>query len=427
MRQLRAADPSTLPFLRAYLIGFVSSTIPQIIRIVVGYVTRARSVKSHASLTSALRQLFDALVHGASPYGLATAFGISVGGAKWGETRVEPAVRAVYHRIPSKWRARLGHKQVNDGKVKRDRGTTGYLIEGEDVLEQETARDEVIVKAVSTFVSGTLASLISIILLHNRPRNPKQKRSKQPKPEVEIGFSPYPDIGPGPPKPTKRPSTRRRVTQSPTLDLTLFALVRATDVLVRGIYEWSAITKGRWGSVASVIGQNADTLLFGLSCWRIMHCWFYLPERLPASYNKWILTLARMDPKLLQLLQYARAGEYVYGQKPNAEVLKMCQAIAASAGSETRFVNPELIKRLDCTFVHGKIGAGSCEANAIKRWIAAFRDCLFIYLPVHLVPQLLFNLGRITQSPLSSLLHILLAASRSSAFLATFVASIYAS
>jgi hypothetical protein len=158
-----------------------------------------------------------------------------------------------------------------------------------------------------------------------------------------------------------------------------------------------------------------------------MHCWFYLPERLPASYNKWILALARMDPRLLRLLQYARSGEYVYGQKPSPEVLKMCQEIAANAGSEPRFVNPELVKRLDCTFVHGKVGAGSCETNAVKRWVAAFRDCLYIYLPVHLVPQVLFNFGRLAKTPLPALLHILLAASRSSAFLATFVASIYAS
>lgn len=46
------------------------------------------------------------------------------------------------------------------------------------------------------------------------------------------------------------------------------------------------------------------------------------------------------------------------------------------------FVNPQFLRRLDCSVVHGKVGAGSCEANAVKRWIAAFRDCLLIYLPV---------------------------------------------
>lgn len=44
---------------------------------------------------------------------------------------------------------------------------------------------------------------------------------------------------------------------------------------------------------------------------------------------------------------------------------------------------------------------------------------------MHAIPPLLFNLRRILRSPSSSLLRILLAASRSSAFLATFVASVY--
>jgi hypothetical protein len=111
------------------------------------------------------------------------------------------------------------------------------------------------------------------------------------------------------------------------------------------------------------------------------------------------------------------------------------------------FVNPQFIKRLDCSVVHGKLGAGSCETNAIKRWIAAFLDCFKIYLParrlrrfpselelislyldqVHLVPQVLFNFRGLAGHPAAAIVRILFAASRSSAFLATFVASIYAS
>jgi hypothetical protein len=62
-----------------------------------------------------------------------------------------------------------------------------------------------------------------------------------------------------------------------------------------------------------------------------MHSWFYNPEALPPSYNRWILQLARMDKRLLELLRYARNGRFVYGQKPDPEVFKMCQGIAAGA------------------------------------------------------------------------------------------------
>jgi hypothetical protein len=69
-----------------------------------------------------------------------------------------------------------------------------------------------------------------------------------------------------------------------------------------------------------------------------MRSWFYFPEKLPPSYNRWILQLARMDKRLLELLRYARTGDFVYGQKPNAEVLKMCHGIAAGAGKDISWV-----------------------------------------------------------------------------------------
>ena len=66
---------------------------------------------------------------------------------------------------------------------------------------------------------------------------------------------------------------------------------------------------------------------------------FYYPEKLNPSYSRWISQLARLDrelpwqplqmqslllkgstARLLKLLQYAKAGEYVYGQMPSKKV-----------------------------------------------------------------------------------------------------------
>ena len=175
-------------------------------------------------------------------------------------------------------------------------------------------------------------------------------------------------------------------------------------------------------------------------------CWFYLPSRLPPSYVKWIARLARMDPRLLQVLRYARSGEYIYGQKPSAEVEIMCEEIAKNMGLDSRFVpsflflygkltddtnraaNPYYHSRLSCTIVHGATGSTpSCEINALKRLLLAFVDCLYIYLPVHLIPQLLFNGRAFVERPLESFSRVLFSAGRSSAFLSTFIATIYAS
>lgn len=165
--------------------------------------------------------------------------------------------------------------------------------------------------------------------------------------------------------------------------------------------------------------------MFWLSSWRVMWCWFYLPSRLPPSYNRWILALARMDPGLLDLLRLIRQGDYVYGKAPSEKVAKLCRGIAEGMGRSAAEVNPAGIKRLDCGFVHGAY-SGACEVHSAKRWAYAFLDALKIYLPVHLVPQLLFNLRGLARAPGPTVAHTLLAAGRSSTFLATFVASIYA-
>lgn len=53
-----------------------------------------------------------------------------------------------------------------------------------------------------------------------------------------------------------------------------------------------------------------------------------------------------------------------------------------------RQVNPFYMDRLDCQFVHGKLGGpGRCEVNAGRRWARAFLDALYIYLPVRLSTQ----------------------------------------
>lgn len=59
--------------------------------------------------------------------------------------------------------------------------------------------------------------------------------------------------------------------------------------------------------------------------------------------------------------------------------------------------------------------------------IQAFVDSLAIYLPVHLIPVLLFSTTTLMNAPIATLIRILAGAGRSSAFLATFVGSIYAS
>ncbi|GAA5923218.1 uncharacterized protein JCM15063_003573 [Sporobolomyces koalae] len=409
---LRDLDPATLPFLRAAALGYTAQTAPAIVR--------ALTKRKGKSAVQVLVQLLKAFKF--KPRGLALAFGIAVGGAKYGERLLEPVVRRVY--LASREKAR----SLREGK-----GKTKEIVlsQAEEVNKLET--DHKIIATLTTACSATISSFLAILLLQSSPtyRRPSIPLAVSTDPKLDFSVSPYAvTTTANQVRPTGRMSRHSPTTsivQSPTLDLTLFVFVRAVDTLVRGTYLYTGATAGRFGPTTTFLASNADTLTFSLSCFIIMSSWFYNPDALPPSYNRWILQLARMDKRLLELLRHARNGTFVYGEKPSDEVLKMCQGIAAYAGKDPSTTNPELISRFSCEIVHGRVGRGTCEVNALKRWARAFLDCLLIYLPVHAIPPLLFNFSKVMRQPGSSIVRILLAASRSSAFLATFVASIYAS
>ena len=119
---------------------------------------------------------------------------------------------------------------------------------------------------------------------------------------------------------------------SPTIDLTLFALVRGMDTLVRALAAPAAARKDRlrasttgatrasasttrsWISTllrrtALGMADQADGLIFVVCCAQIMWAWFYHPERLPPTYVKWITNLATMDERLLLALRCIRTGK----------------------------------------------------------------------------------------------------------------------
>ncbi|GAA5958485.1 hypothetical protein JCM3765_007892 [Sporobolomyces pararoseus] len=414
LRFLEEQDPSVLPFFRAFLLGYTAETLPQVIRAL----TKKR--KRGSSAFQIVIELVKALKF--RPRGLALAFGLAVGGGKYGERWLEPVLRRAYLIGRDKARA------IMEGKGKQKE-----VILSDDEEVEKLKREHKIVETITTAVSATLSSFLAILLLQSSPnyRRPSTPLAVSTDPKLDFSVSPYTvTTTANQVRASGRPSRNGATTsiaQSPTLDLTLFVFVRAVDTLVRGTYHHTGATDGRFGPLTTFFASNADTLTFSLSCFIIMRSWFYFPEALPPSYNRWILQLARMDKRLLELLRYARTGRFVYGKKPDEEVMKMCQGIAAGAGKDISTTNPEIISRFSCDFVHGQLGKGSCEMNATKRWARAFLDCLLIYLPVHAIPPLLFNFSKVLNQPGSSILRILLAASRSSAFLATFVASIYAS
>lgn len=203
-----------------------------------------------------------------------------------------------------------------------------------------------------------------------------------------------------------------------TMDLTLFGVVRALDICIGELWSRHKLRRTQsqsWTRLESTISTLTDPTLFAMSASVVMWAWFYLPERLPRSYNKWIGEAAQVDYRLIEALRRARQGEFIYGKNTGqADLLEgMCQEY----GWPIEWGDPEKTVPIPCEMVH--MGSGpSCEKHALRRFIRAFQFALATYLPLQLVM-------RIKSSSSSTLTQGLKDAVRSSAFLGSFISLFY--
>jgi len=87
-----------------------------------------------------------------------------------------------------------------------------------------------------------------------------------------------------------------------TLDLTLFALTRAVDIIVGELWEKRKgrhVRAGAFGKLDSSIGYVADSLVFAASTAVIMFAWFYYPEKLPAYVSLPTPEFIHLEPSFL--------------------------------------------------------------------------------------------------------------------------------
>ncbi|KIM85208.1 hypothetical protein PILCRDRAFT_817207 [Piloderma croceum F 1598] len=268
---------------------------------------------------------------------------------------------------------------------------------------------------------------------------------------------------------------------SPTLDLTLLLLVRAVDAIIqctvfRGteihLSSSAAHTIDILGSNGEVLVSQAgtaearrtreeetewrqkmttrlDAFIFWACSGRIMWCFFYEPRRLPASYVKWINSLAHVDQRLLHALRALRKNDWSYirgspthshlltnmardlGYPPSwgdpAQLPAFGGTLANATWRKLGVASRPNVGGFPCEIVHGglqqKWGLGnSCTGNAAIRIAVAFVEAMALYLPVHFLPIFLTRpsaILRVHRVVLPTILH----ACRSAAFLSTFVSS----
>lgn len=203
-----------------------------------------------------------------------------------------------------------------------------------------------------------------------------------------------------------------------TMDLTLFAVIRATDILVGEL--WSRhrsrrIAQNRWSRIESCIPHLTDAGLFVISAGAVMWAWIYLPGRLPRAYTRWIADAAQVDPRLIETLRRARWGQFVYGKDTGQAPL--LQSMCRDYGWPLKWGDPARTVPIPCEIVHMGVGP-SCEKHAVVRFGRAFRFAFAMYLPLQL-------LLRLRSPSTQAFRQALRDAARSSAFLGMFISTFY--
>ncbi|KMP05395.1 hypothetical protein CIRG_05076 [Coccidioides immitis RMSCC 2394] len=213
-------------------------------------------------------------------------------------------------------------------------------------------------------------------------------------------------------------ATHRPAFAGRTLDLTLFVVVRAVDVLACTSWSrWKLHRRARksFTRIESIMPQLLDTGVFAVTAATVMWAWFYVPEKLPFSYGRWISEVAQIDPRLIEALRSARRGDWTYGKpKGSQDVLEpMCE----DYGWPRVWGDPSQTVPIPCEVVH--MGCGpNCEVHAIWRFAKSFRFALMTDLPIQLLLR--------SRSPsLQGYFGAVKASLRSSTFLGLFVSIFY--
>ncbi|KAI9791422.1 MAG: hypothetical protein M1816_003990 [Peltula sp. TS41687] len=270
-------------------------------------------------------------------------------------------------------------------------------------------------KRWATFLAAFVSGWFSLGLLNNNSSYDEGKNSSGDKgslaPQPERSLSPSSaDINVR--------GRKQELTSGKTIDLTLFAVTRSSEVVIR--YLWAKrkatrMAKLKWTFLESALESYTDSSVFAISTFFVMWAWFYQPERLPRAYRKWIQDAADVDSRLIQVLRLARAGRFVYGKDTGQALL--LQSMCKEYSWPLEWGDPAETVPIPCEMIH--MGTGpSCEEHALRRFMRAFRFAFKTYLPLTLALRIRSPSRKAFQSALKD-------AVRSSTFLGAFIGIFY--
>ncbi|KAI2632411.1 hypothetical protein GGR54DRAFT_627752 [Hypoxylon sp. NC1633] len=364
-RKLDESIPPLLrPLIRAYVLGYASTVAPRILTLVLQHVTRRRKVKGASSVTkphdseSFVVSLQRILCGGLDLQRFPTFCAALVGGSTLLEVLLGRALSRLWTgQLPTLTRNRL-----------------------------------------SRWLSTFIAAWLSLRLL--------QSKKSDGFSETIPSTSASSDSG--------KQETIRYAGR--TLDLTLFAAIRALDVIVGEIWAQRRRRRtaaGQWTQIESLVSKLTDPTIFAASSALVMWAWFYSPSQLPKSYTKWISSAAAVDPRLIEALNRCRTGQLLYGEDTGQAPL--LQSMCVEYKWPPEWGDPVKAIPFPCEVVH--MGCGpSCEYHALSRFYRSFKWSMATYLPLNLLAR---------KKNLKGVRAAFLSAARSSSFLAAFITLFY--
>jgi len=306
---------------------------------------------------------------------------------------------------------------------------------GRKIYGEQYRRHAQKLRRLARFLAALVAASLSFSLLNETSRTATKSKSTvgDTGPETENKRSIEDDnsnrkreskIPPNlPPLPAQATLTRRPISTQgnplagKSIDLTLFAVVRALDVVVQSLKP-SDQSSSR---VSRLFAKIATPFLFAASSAIIMHAFFYTPSRLPFSYISWIDRIAAVDPRLVEALRHARYGNFIYGK--DTGIAPLLGSMCKDLGLPEEWGDPAKTVPIPCELVHQGTGP-SCEKHFIVRFWRGWLQALSVYAPL----QVILLLRRLSQSKTHkgrAALSAAMEAVRSSAFLGSFIALFY--
>ncbi|KAJ4985386.1 integral membrane protein [Stagonosporopsis vannaccii] len=373
---LRLAQPLTT----AYILGLLSSTSPRLARILFLF------GKGKLTVRAAWLQTIYTLREALALHRFPTFCAVLVGGSTILQVPIKAVLDAILPRLGSARPLDLGVAQLS-----------------------------------ARFLAALASASISFKLLNNAPMDYAALETRHS--PVLNRFAPGPFDEPPEENPTELTFLSRPDLAGRTIDLTLFAVIRALDVLVgtttSSLKPTSPLRKAT---------SKLPTPLFCFSAATIMWAWFYSPSRLPRSYNAWISAAAELDHRLVLALRHARYGTFEYGK--DTGMAPLLGSMARDYGLPEDAGDPAKTVPVPCELVH--MGCGeSCEKHALWRFWRGWVFAAKMYFPLQLfvLARHVIKTGRagtrLVGLTRQTLLTAIKDATRRSSFLGAFIAFFY--